>query len=174
MSHRKYVDPVKCLLVRPLASSELDMPRFCSGHTDPIVAGEHEVIGAGGAIPVGVSGRDDADVVGDDGAERGFVVGVGPVRELHHLRDAERQEEGVGSRGFRRPDVTGRPTPGSPPRRRGWRRRHELELLDEAALDGVDVLARAGVQDRRLAFLVHVHSEQLLHLRVAPACQPYV
>ena len=57
------------------------------------MVGEHEVVGGGGAVPVGVSGRDDADVVGDDGAERGFVVGVGAVRELHHLGDAERQKK---------------------------------------------------------------------------------
>ena len=96
------------------------------------------MVGAGGAVPVGVPGRDDAD------------VGAGPVREPHHLGDAEGQEEGVGARRVRRPDAT---TAAAASFRRR-RRRHELQLLDEAALDGVDVLARAGVQDRRLAFLV--------------------
>lgn len=38
-------------------------------HTDPVVAGEHEVVGAGGAVPERVLGHDDVDVVGDELAE---------------------------------------------------------------------------------------------------------
>jgi hypothetical protein len=146
-------------------ASRVDVRRSVSDRcacADPVVAGEHDVFGAGGAVPVGVPGRDDADVVGDEGEERGLVVGVGPVREPHHLGDAKGQEEGVGARRVRRPA-----TMAAASLRR--RRRHELQLLDEAALDGVDVLARAGVQDRRLAFLVHVHLEPLLHFSIAPA-----
>ena len=114
------------------------------------------MVGAGGAVPEGVAGGDDADVVADEREERGAVVGEGPVRELHHLDDAEGEEEGVRAVGVPRPDA-------------GRRRRQELELLDEAALDGVDVLEEHQVQERRLPLLVHVHIEPPLHLHVAPA-----
>jgi hypothetical protein len=41
--------------------------------------------------------------------------------------------------------------------------------VDEPALRGVDAAARPVVEHRRLAFLVHVHLEKLLHFQVAPA-----
>lgn len=66
--------------------------------TYPVMAGEHEVIGPGGAIPEGMLRRDDVDVVGDESFERGVVVRRRAVDEVDHVGDAEGEEERMSSR----------------------------------------------------------------------------
>lgn len=118
------------------------------------------MVGAAGAVPEGVLGGDDVDVVLDEALKRAVVVREGAVDELDHLGDAEGEEEGVGSTWVPRSDS-------------GCRllRRHRLQRLDEPTLGRVDVLARAVVHQRRLALLVHVNFEPILHLCVTPVPQ---
>jgi hypothetical protein len=96
----------------------------------------------------------------DADEERGFVVGVGRYENRTIWKTLNGRKKAWARAGSTQRAATTTVS----------LRRHELQLLDEAALDGVDVLARASVQDRRLAFLVHVHLEPFLHFSIAPAC----
>ena len=100
------------------------------------------MVGAGAAVPEGVLGGEHADVVGDGALERGHVVGAGLVDRLHHLDDAEGEEEDVGASGV----------PGPQPAL-------HLHGVDEPALRRVDAAARPVVEHRRLAFLVQAAAE---------------
>lgn len=120
----------------------------------PIVAGDEEMVAAVSAVPVRMVARDEVDVVLDDVLEPVTrVVGVRPVDEPDDVDDADREEEGcsfIGAGGRERAPAA-------------------LQLVDELALDGVDVVHRALVEEWEVPFLVSPYPESLLHLFVAPA-----
>lgn len=116
------------------------------------MAGEHEVVGSKAWVPERVFGGDDANVVGDEAAKREGVVGDGLVEEGDHHCDGEGHEVDMGCGRVHGAE------PGST----------QLELVDEPALGGVDILARTVVYQRRLPFLVHKQLESFLHFHVTP------
>lgn len=56
--------------------------------TYPIMAGEHEMIGAEGAIPERIFGSDDIDIINDGVPYGSEVMGVTDVDELNKHGDA--------------------------------------------------------------------------------------
>lgn len=121
--------------------------------TYPVVAGDEEMVCPISTVPVRVLGRYKVDVVLDDVLEPVTgVVGVRPVDEPDYVHDADREEEGrgfVGAGG------------------------HEwalaaLQLVDQLAFDGVDVVHGALVEERQVPFLVCPYPKFPLHLLVAP------
>lgn len=130
------------------------------------MAGEHEVVGRGGAIPVWVFGCDHVDIVGDEAADGRVVERLGVVDVSDKLSHAEGKEEGVRSPGILRSHHSRRrAAPGI------FFRTHHFQLRYETALCSVDVFARPTVHQRRLPFRIHVHFEALLHLHIAPVPQ---
>jgi len=134
----------------------VELPVRFGDQRRPVVARDHDVVGAARPVPVGVPAGDDVDVVGERAAHvRHVGRGVAPVEwvdVLHEVADADGEQEGVGLAGV----AGGEGVPGV------------FDLLQELALDGVDVGGRAQVRQRRLSFLVRPYLELPLHLQVAP------
>lgn len=115
---------------------------------------DHEVVGARAAVPVRVLVRHDVDIVGDDADEAVTgISGDGQVDVVDDEGHAHRHEESVGL--IRAPGQE-------------WAVA-ELELVDELALNAIDVLQGTGVKQRPLPLPVDPYLEPLHHLYVTPA-----
>lgn len=119
------------------------------------MAGKHKMISCKATIPKGMLFRNDIDIVYDglfDGME---IVGVADVYISDQHCHAEGEEKNVRFvRIF------------------GSKLAVHLDFMDEISLHGVYALARAIVEQWRLAFFIHKYLELLFHFYVAPEINP--
>jgi len=120
--------------------------------THPVMAGQHEVISTPAAIPERVLVHENIHVIAHKKPQRVHIARLLFIQIGHHHGHTEGQEIDVGLVWIR-----------------SQKRVVPLQLLNEPALNGVNLLAGSVVHQRLLPFRVHVDLKPPLHLPVAPA-----
>lgn len=110
------------------------------------------MISAECAIPEGVFGSDDIDIINDGVSNWREIMRVGDVHEPNKHGHAYGEEEEIGLVGIF-----------------GSKAGVHFDGIDEIAFGRVDALAGAIVKQGRLPFFIHKDLQLFLHFQVAPA-----